>query len=125
MQQGGVLPFSSIGTVDDLLDRARQGAIARTGLEAIQNELTRQRNQKYWQMLAAPDDKVLELRAELRAIEQLAKSLLVKEAQGKVATQALYARAGLATDPTAPQGKRDNRQRKRPPARGKATTDNG
>jgi hypothetical protein len=86
--EGGrpVLELPAVATLDELLARSRTGMVATTAVELIRDELTAMRNAAYYKMMNEPaPDKVMEYKHELRAIEKLAKSLLVKEAQGDAA----------------------------------------
>lgn len=98
------LPLPDITGLDDLLERARVGTVAGSALEAIKHDLMSQRDKKYREMLNANEtERVLTLKFELKAIEALAQSLLVKEVQGEIAYNELMARAGASTSVPAMQ----------------------
>jgi len=84
------LPLPPLSTLDELVERAQRGMGAKSALEYLRDKLGAMRDELYRKLLNAPPDRVLELRADLRAIERLAQALLVEEAQGELAYRALY-----------------------------------
>lgn len=79
------LPLPPISTLDDLIERAQRGQGAREALAYLRDKISTLRDDLYRKLLNAPPERVLEIRADLRAIERLAQALLVDEAQGEVA----------------------------------------
>lgn len=93
-----LMPLPDITGLDDLLDRARVGVQAGNALDVIRHDLASARDKKYRELLNSTDaERLLALKYELKAIEALAQSLLVKEVQGEVAYNELMARAGAGT----------------------------
>lgn len=88
------VPLAPIGTLDDLLARAQRGAQATAALDLVKEKLTALRDDVYYKLLNAPPEKLSELRAELKALEKLARALLVDEAQGELAYRALMETRG-------------------------------
>lgn len=116
------LPMQSLGTLDDLLDRAAKGVRAGTALDAIKDELTEMRDKKYRDLLNESDvSKAEMIRQEMKAIEKLAKALLVKEMQGDVAYQLLMQNAGGQAPPEETPLKAARVARRRP-RRARVTT---
>ena len=91
---GGALQSPPIGTLDDLLARAQRGMQATTALDLIKEKLVELRDGTYYKLLNATPEHLSELRAELRAIEKLARALLVDEAQGELAYRTLMETRG-------------------------------
>lgn len=91
------LPLTPLGSVDDLLDRARRGVAAGQALDVIKERLTLLRDELYRKFLNAPDEKAVEFKHSLKAIERLAQALLVDQAQGELAYQQLLEASGLNT----------------------------
>jgi len=90
-----LLPFSPVGSVDDLLERAQRGVNAGSALDTVKDRLTLLRDALYRALLNASAEKVLEIRADLKAIEKLAQALLVDEAQGQLAYDELLKVSGI------------------------------
>lgn len=85
------LGLPPIQTLDELVERSQRGHVAKTAIEYIRDKLAALRDDTYRKLLnASTPDKVMELRADLRAIERLAQSILVDQAQGEIAYRALY-----------------------------------
>ena len=79
------IPFSKVGTLDELLDRAKAGQAATGAMELIKDELSALKEDTYLKLLNCPDSQLVEYRAQLKALELLARKLLAKEAQGELA----------------------------------------
>lgn len=110
------LPMQEIGTLDDLLDRARRGAMAGSALDTIKVELTEMRDRRYRDILNTKDlTEERRLVEDLRAIERLAKALLVRQAQGDIAFQLLQQTAGGKEPPIETPLKVERMSRKRKP----------
>jgi len=78
-----------IHNLDELIERAQRGRVARDALEYLREKISALREETYRKLLNAPPDRVLDLRADLRAIERLAQVLLNEEAQGELAYRQL------------------------------------
>ena len=89
-----IIPMTPIGSIDDLLDAARKGAVAASAIDAIKDKLSAIRDKLYIKLLNAPDAQVLDIRSELKGIEKLARALLVDEARGDVAYKRLLGVVG-------------------------------
>lgn len=84
------LPLPPISTLDELVERAQRGRAASHALEYLRDRISSIRDDLYRKLLNAPPDKLVELRADLKAIEKVAQALLVDEAQGELAYRQLY-----------------------------------
>ena len=116
MRYNDMLPMAPVGTLDDLLERARRGVAASTALDAVKDKLTALRDDLYRKFLNAPDERAVEFKHALRAIERLAQALLVDEAQGELAYAQLLEISGLnESEPEVPfRPARVSTTRKRP-----------
>ena len=89
------IQFPDVTSLDDLIERAKRGVVATTAIDLIKDELTSLKNKRYLELLNETDrEKMIERKCELKAIEWLAKALLVKEAQGKQAYEMLIGVSG-------------------------------
>lgn len=89
------IPLNPIGSIDDLLDQTRRGNAAGAALDVVKDKLTAIRDELYYKSLNAPDDKAVEFKHSLKAIERLAKALLLDEAQGELAYRTLLEMQGV------------------------------
>jgi len=97
------IPLNPVGSIDDLLDRARRGAAAGHALDVVKDKLTALRDELYYKFLNAPDDKAAEFKHSLKAIERLSRALLLDEAQGELAYRTLLEMQGInAPEPEVP-----------------------
>jgi len=85
------IPFSKLGTLDELLDRAKAGQAATGAMELIKDELSALKEDTYLKLLNCPDTQLVEYRAQLKSLELLARKLLAREAQGELAYRQMMA----------------------------------
>lgn len=113
---GSPVPFSRIGTLDELLERARSGQAATGALELVKDQLSDMKDETYLKLLNVSDIQLPELRAQLKAIELLARKLLSREASGEIAYRTLMSQVPGVESPKEQPFKATRVSRRRRPS---------